>query len=60
MVSSNPELGGYKGSAGSCPGVLHISPVSPRFSLVLDLARPGKEGWECSQELQDKEGGIVG
>ena len=38
MASSNPELGEYKESVGSCPSILHVSfGRAPRFSLVIDL-----------------------
>jgi len=64
-ASSNPELGKYKGSVGSCPRVLHVS-----FSCVLRVLasiRPcrqtgglgGKVGSAC-EDAEDAEGGILG
>ena len=65
FVASNPELGEYNGSVGSCPWVLHVSfSCFPRFSLVLDPrgrlgGLEGKVVSDC-EEFQDSEGAIFG
>ena len=65
FVASNPELGEYNGSVGSCPWVLHVFfSCFPGFSLVLDPrgrlgGLEGKVGSAC-EEFHDSEGGIFG
>ena len=59
-----PELGEYKGSVGSCSGVLNASAVSSVFFVVLDPrgrlgGLGGKVGSAC-EEFKDYEGGILG
>jgi len=49
---------------GSCPQVLHVSAVSPGFSLVLDtrcrLGGLGGKVVSAGEEFEDSEGGILG
>jgi len=45
---------------GSCPQVLHVSAVSPGFSLVLDTrCRLGGKVGSAGEEFEDSEAGIL-
>jgi len=58
---SNPELGEYKGTVGSCPQVLYLSAVSPGFSLVLDpRGRLGGKVGSADEEFKDNEDDTLG
>ena len=64
-ASSNPEIGEYKGSVGSCPELfVFLSAISPRFSLVLDprrrLGGPGRKVGSACEKFEDNEGGVLG